>query len=675
MLPSRAGLPGDKFYLAAQTERGIHMYRINIDRLTAGGQVVTMTEDVVPTEEKFEFIDLNEKAKGKNTEQNIDIVVLAHDDVSATLNCIRSIYRNTPTWINWTLTVIDNASDLAMQEALSVFDEIKIVRMKEHNGYLPAMQVGVQVTEGDWIVYVDQQVTVGYGWLQGILLGIETSPRVALVTPWSNKELPIIEGNGFDFFSKVFFESSDGQSRTLSFPSRVCFAVKRSVLESLGGWDVEYYSPGYGEVADFYMRAMNAKWISVRGPGSYIFDESKGKSNIGSWLENKGTGFERFLVRWGTHPLKAFRRDGDRDKAKLVVQRFLALYESKKEECKKVIFLFRDFELCGAILAAVHLCNGLNECGYNATIAFARNAPGHDSKMIPARFAPIQRPTRQELANVIGAINGKVFLVATTSIVASEVASIALGKDNIHSIYFVQDDESRFTNPVGTPYFENGHVDKTYAMIDDKVSNSAWVEKLLKKKGFDSTRIPIGVNVQMFRPLERKAESIRVGAHCRPSTTRRGWPFVVAVVNAAAREDDFEFVVFDQEYEKDELSMAIHSNLGQLRPYELAREMGTFDVFIEGSSFQGFGMQALEAMSCGCALLSTRNGGIEEYGKTTVNCLMIKYGDIKGAAKQLVALIKNTKRRKEIGIEARKTAIAFDWQNIVMKWDNYLGGL
>ncbi|RLC99249.1 MAG: hypothetical protein DRI65_17425, partial [Chloroflexota bacterium] len=341
------------------------MYQINVDRLTAGNKVVTMTEDVKPDkDEQFEYIDLKEIAKNKHLGKSISIVILAHDNVSATLNCIRSVERNTSKSIGWDLTVVDNASDPAMQEALAKINGIKIVRMKQHNGYLPAMQVGSQVTKGQWIVYIDQEVTVGHGWLEGIVLGIASSPRVALVSPWTNKEIPIIEGTGFDHFSKVFFESSDGESRTAAFPSRNCFAVKRSVLEEMGGWDVEYYSPGYGELADFYMRAMNAKWLSLKAPGSYIFDDSKGKSNIGNWLENKGAGFERFLVRWGTHPLKAFRRDGERAKIKLVARRFLKLFDQK--ESVKVIFLFRDFELCGAMLAATHLCNGLNERGYNA---------------------------------------------------------------------------------------------------------------------------------------------------------------------------------------------------------------------------------------------------------------------------------------------------------------------
>ena len=545
--------------------------------------------------------------------------------------------------------------------------------MKQHNGYLPAMQVGSQVTKGQWIVYIDQEVTVGHGWLEGIVLGIASSPRVALVSPWTNKEIPIIEGTGFDHFSKVFFESSDGESRTAAFPSRNCFAVKRSVLEEMGGWDVEYYSPGYGELADFYMRAMNAKWLSLKAPGSYIFDDSKGKSNIGNWLENKGAGFERFLVRWGTHPLKAFRRDGERAKIKLVARRFLKLFDQK--ESVKVIFLFRDFELCGAMLAATHLCNGLNERGYNATIAFCRNAPGHNSNMLPAKFAPLQKATRQELAKEIGENRGKVFLIATTSIVAPEVASIALGKDNIEPIYFVQDDESRFEHGTGEKYFKEGHVENTYGMIERKISNSVWVQELLKEKGFESTRIPIGVDTNMFRPLERQAEKVRIMAHCRPSTTRRGWPFIQAIVNQAAREVDFEFIAFDQEYEVNEMAMAIHANLGQLKPHELAREMGAVDIFFEGSVFQGFGMQALEAMSCGCALLSTKNLGVNDYGVDGLNSVLVKYGDIKGAVKQLVAMGKNKKRRKELGEEARKTALRFDWEIICDQWAEYLQGV
>jgi glycosyltransferase involved in cell wall biosynthesis len=46
------------------------------------------------------------------------------------------------------------------------------------------------------------------------------------------------------------------------------------------------------------------------------------------------------------------------------------------------------------------------------------------------------------------------------------------------------------------------------------------------------------------------------------------------------------------------------------------------DVFLDGSSFQGFGRPALEAMACGAACVLTEVGGVTEYARDGKNCLL-----------------------------------------------------
>ncbi len=50
--------------------------------------------------------------------------------------------------------------------------------------------------------------------------------------------------------------------------------------------------------------------------------------------------------------------------------------------------------------------------------------------------------------------------------------------------------------------------------------------------------------------------------------------------------------------------------------------MNISHIFISTSWWEGFGLPSLEAMACGCALILTDAGGVNEYAIANENCLM-----------------------------------------------------
>ena len=159
--------------------------------------------------------------------------------------------------------------------------------------------------------------------------------------------------------------------------------------------------------------------------------------------------------------------------------------------------------------------------------------------------------------------------------------------------------------------------------------------------------------------------------HCRPSTPRRGWNFIADVLKKVrAIKSDFTITVYDQHPK----GLSGCDYKGQVTSQELAVLMRNADVFFEGSKYQGWGTQALEAMSSGLALVSTMNQGIDNYGTDGYDYCGVLYGDVEGATQTVLDFLNDEEARDWYGKNARLTAEDFDWKYIGDEWNRYLKG-
>ncbi len=645
-------------------------YRVRVDRVSQDGNFLTIEEEVSPT-----------KADGSHTHKSIrskvldhwgkkpiDIVVVVHDEPRTAYDCIHAINKYTEPELNWGLTVIDNASEEFTSSLLGKIEGIdQVLRMTEYGGHLPAMQIGYEQTKGVWIVFVDQRVIVTPGWLEAMLWSAMSGSRVSMVSPWSNKRVPFPAGSNYLATAEAVRHTSKWDNAQTVFPGGHMFAIKREALDQFGGFDVDFYRPGYGETADLYMRMMNSKRVAVRAAGCYVLDETPGNSEAADWMPSAGAGYSRFLARWGTNAEVAYKSTSGKDGVRKVAARML----SAKPTRPKVVFVFRELALCGAVLAIAHLCNRLIELGWDAAIYYTRTAPGHTLKHIPMRFTPVCCESPSKLVQALRELKGHVHVVGSIWTSAEDIAAAAGVNGHIVPWWYVQDDERKFENLKGIRYADPKKIEAALKMIHRKVANSAWVQKMLKGLGHESTRIAVGVDTLLFHPRE-KDKRVRVMVHRRASTPRRGWPFIAEVLNRAAVNCEFEVVTYDEMPEQDELSMPWRGHLGKVSPAELARHMGSAHIFFEGSEFQGQGMSGMEAMASGCALLATNNGGIVDYATHARDCLIVEHGDVDHAAGVLVRMVNDEQLRKTLGSRARNSIVAFDWENIAPAWSRLL---
>ena len=81
-----------------------------------------------------------------------------------------------------------------------------------------------------------------------------------------------------------------------------------------------------------------------------------------------------------------------------------------------------------------------------------------------------------------------------------------------------------------------------------------------------------------------------------------------------------------------------------------------------------FGLAALEAMSCGIAVIASQKGGLTDFIEDGKTGILVPPGDYKTLASKMDELLDNDEYRLKLGAEARKHAFQYSWSNIINKY-------
>jgi glycosyltransferase involved in cell wall biosynthesis len=97
---------------------------------------------------------------------------------------------------------------------------------------------------------------------------------------------------------------------------------------------------------------------------------------------------------------------------------------------------------------------------------------------------------------------------------------------------------------------------------------------------------------------------------------------------------------------------------------EFSRIVSAADIFVFPSLFEGFGLPPLEAMACGTAVIATDNGGVSDYARHGLNCLLVPPGQVEALAGAILQLLQDHELRARICANGLDTAAAWPWYRL-----------
>ena len=208
---------------------------------------------------------------------NVAIVIPVLNQLAYTQGCLRCLQPDIAAGVR--VIIVDNGSTDGTPEWLAQQRDIEVMRNDQNRGCAPAwnqgvaasgvsIQPNVRITNiavgapraeltanvritniPDWVVVLNNDVLLPAGWLQALLGGAERHGLDVVCPAMRERD------QNYDFvaYAREFMTKLGGVVRRGG-AHGVCFAVRRAVFETIGGFD-EAFRIGQFEDADFFRRA------------------------------------------------------------------------------------------------------------------------------------------------------------------------------------------------------------------------------------------------------------------------------------------------------------------------------------------------------------------------------------------------------------------------------------
>ena len=184
-----------------------------------------------------------------------------------------------------------------------------------------------------------------------------------------------------------------------------------------------------------------------------------------------------------------------------------------------------------------------------------------------------------------------------------------------------------------------------------------------------------GIDLQVFRRRTptSPAERVTVGTIGRQGDVK-GYPDFLRAVDLLPVELPIELRLATP----DSVPLPNRFPVQTVRPTDdpgMARFYMDCDIFVFSSRAEGFGLPALEAMACGCALVTTDCGGVRHFAHPGENCLMVPPADPGALASAIVTAVSQPDLRNRLSTAAIETAQRFGREAMLERFCRHLESL
>jgi glycosyltransferase involved in cell wall biosynthesis len=216
-------------------------------------------------------------------------------------------------------------------------------------------------------------------------------------------------------------------------------------------------------------------------------------------------------------------------------------------------------------------------------------------------------------------------------------------------------------------------VRKLPAVLTVSENSKIDINKQMRVPLANMTVVPVGVDHEVFRPYDDvKKKKGRLMVTSSSDVPMKGLVPLLEAIAKLRVEREIDLVVIGQPRPKGRVAQTmtrlglediVHTISG-VSDEELARLYGEAEVAIVPSLYEGFSLPAIEAMSCGVAVVATTGGALPEVvGTSGVTGLLVEPNDPEALVAAIRELLDNEKLREELGANGRQRVMErFTWQ-------------
>ncbi len=175
--------------------------------------------------------------------------------------------------------------------------------------------------------------------------------------------------------------------------------------------------------------------------------------------------------------------------------------------------------------------------------------------------------------------------------------------------------------------------------------------------------VPNGIDTATYRvraPVEGRRPCIATLAHPAPVKGQEAAFEVFRRVHAA--RPDVRLVAFGSHARPTTLPDFVSYRRGLSGGALVAEVYDRASVFLCASTSEGWGFPSMEAMACGAALVSTRNGGVDDFAAQDRSALLRAVGDLDGLTQDVLRLLADNETRERLARTGADNVRRFTWQ-------------
>lgn len=213
---------------------------------------------------------------------DVSILIVHFGDPKITKNCLKSIYKSDLKGLNYEILILDNTPNKNYKRHFAKYPNLKYIKTKKNN-YCFALNLGINKSKSEFIVFLNQDIQVDKNWLKELLKTIRKNEKIGCVMPkilFSNSgkiNSLGVKVNEDYYYEDIGFNKKDSENlheHEIEHASGCSVLYRKSALEDIGGVDEDFVL--YLEDVELSERLKNKGWKIILCPKSIIYHDFHG---------------------------------------------------------------------------------------------------------------------------------------------------------------------------------------------------------------------------------------------------------------------------------------------------------------------------------------------------------------------------------------------------------------